>query len=66
MSFFHYLKHLISSNNTKSEEVANQILSKEVFRRVLERERARADRYGGRFSLAVFEVSQLLSWNASP
>jgi len=56
MSFFHYMKHLISSNSTKSEEVTNQILSKEVFRRVLERERARADRYGDRFSLAVFEV----------
>jgi len=56
MSLFHYLKNLFSVNNTTSGEIADKILSKEVFHRVLERERARADRYGGVFSLTVFDV----------
>ncbi|UCG07849.1 MAG: sugar transferase, partial [Desulfobacterales bacterium] len=58
MSFFdfHYLKHFISSKDTKLEEASSGILSEKAFHRVLELERARADRYGGRFSLVVFET----------
>ena len=55
MSFFRYLKHLLTVNNPKSEREAVEILSQKVFLRILQRERARTDRYGGKFSLAVFD-----------
>ena len=56
MSLFHYLKHLFLFDNTTSEGIENLILPKEIFHRVLDRERARSDRYGDRFSLTVFDV----------
>jgi lipopolysaccharide/colanic/teichoic acid biosynthesis glycosyltransferase len=58
MSLINYLKHFVSFNHTESRGIADKILSKELFRRVLERERARADRYGGGFSLTVFDVNE--------
>jgi lipopolysaccharide/colanic/teichoic acid biosynthesis glycosyltransferase len=57
MSLIHYLKCFVSSKHTESGRGADRILSKEVFRRILERERARSDRYGGGFSLTVFDVA---------
>jgi len=56
MSIFHNLKYLFPFKNTTSKGNNNKIFSKEVFHRVLERERARVDRYGGEFSMAVFDV----------
>jgi len=57
MTIFFDLKHLFSFNNNTSGEIADKILSKEIFCRIVERERARVDRYGGWFSLTVFDVS---------
>ena len=56
MSLFHNLKYLFPFKNTTSNGNKNKIFSKEVFHRILVRERARVDRYGGGFSMAVFDV----------
>jgi lipopolysaccharide/colanic/teichoic acid biosynthesis glycosyltransferase len=56
MSFFNNLKHFISFSINTTGGIKDKMLSKEAFRRVVERERARVDRYGGGFSLTVFDV----------
>jgi lipopolysaccharide/colanic/teichoic acid biosynthesis glycosyltransferase len=55
MAFYNPLRFFISPDNAKGVFSTSEILSKEAFRRVLERERARTDRYGDMFSLVVFE-----------
>jgi lipopolysaccharide/colanic/teichoic acid biosynthesis glycosyltransferase len=57
MLFFQNFKSLLSINNSKSTETENGILSEKAFLRILERERARSDRYGNIFSLIIFEAS---------
>ena len=59
MAFFSSIKDLIASSSAKSAFIDGDILSKTAFRRVLERERARTDRYGDMFSLVVFEPGDL-------
>jgi lipopolysaccharide/colanic/teichoic acid biosynthesis glycosyltransferase/GGDEF domain-containing protein len=56
MSFFHQLINLRLFNNLKSSKAEKRILSEKAFRQFLERERARSDRYGGVFSLLVFDI----------
>jgi len=50
------MKRFISFSINTSGGIKDKMLSKEAFRRVIERERARVDRYGGGFSLTVFDV----------
>jgi lipopolysaccharide/colanic/teichoic acid biosynthesis glycosyltransferase len=57
MSFFKHLIDLCSVNYLWSDQTAKRILSEKVFRQILERERARSDRYGGVFSLLVFNAA---------
>ena len=56
MLFFQNFRNLLSINNLKSAETENAILSEKAFLRILERERARSDRYGNMFSLIIFET----------
>jgi lipopolysaccharide/colanic/teichoic acid biosynthesis glycosyltransferase len=56
MSFLNHLNNLRSGNNLMSGQTAKRILSEDAFRQILERERARTDRYGGVFSLLVFGI----------
>lgn len=56
MSFFHQLINFRSFDNLKSSHSEKRILSEKAFRQFLERERARSDRYGGIFSLLVFDI----------
>jgi lipopolysaccharide/colanic/teichoic acid biosynthesis glycosyltransferase len=55
MTFFYHLKNLLSLNNSKPIRTGNSLLSEKAFRKSLELERARSDRYGNMFSLLVFE-----------
>ena len=56
MSFLNHINNLRSGNNLMSGQTAKRILSEDAFRQILERERARTDRYGGVFSLLVFHI----------
>jgi lipopolysaccharide/colanic/teichoic acid biosynthesis glycosyltransferase len=56
MLFFQNFKSLLPINNLKSAATENGILSEKAFLRILERERARSDRYGNMFSLIIFET----------
>ena len=56
MSFLNQLINLRSVNNVMFGKTATRILSEDAFRQILERERARTDRYGGVFSLLVFHI----------
>ena len=57
MSFLEHLSNLFSFSNQESAKSENGILSEKAFHRILERERARSDRYGAMFSLLVFETA---------
>ena len=59
MSFFHHLKNLFPFSNPEQSKSENGILSEKAFHRILERERARSDRYGDIFSLLVFEAGNI-------
>jgi lipopolysaccharide/colanic/teichoic acid biosynthesis glycosyltransferase len=55
MSFLHQLINFRLVTNLRSGQTAKQILPEKSFRQILERERARTDRYGSVFSLIVFD-----------
>jgi len=58
MAFYYHLKNFILLSHRGPSSADGKILSEKAFHRILERERARTDRYGDVFSLLIFDTGK--------